>query len=73
MQVNPALTNEFATAAFRMGHSLIRDKLSRYDVAQQILKKRDFVFDNITFKSDFAYEYVFKSFFKIIAIIIIFI
>ena len=30
-QVNPEIINAFATAAFRMGHSMIRDEFGQFD------------------------------------------
>ena len=56
-QVNPALTNEFATAALRMGHSLVRQKLSRYDAKQTQYTNKSYDFETVVFQSDLAYEY----------------
>ena len=51
------MANEFATAAFRMGHSLIRDRFTRLDALQQVYRNRNYLFDEVVFKSDHAYEY----------------
>ena len=55
-KINPALTNEFATAGFRMGHSLIRQKLSRSSVFQGIYVNKSYNFQSTVFQSDLAYE-----------------
>jgi hypothetical protein len=40
----------------RMGHSLIRDKFTRLYVSKEVIEGRDFNLDEVTFKSDYAYE-----------------
>ncbi len=54
--INPALYSEFNTAAFRMGHSLIRQGLSRLSVTQQPMRGGNFPFQSIVFQSDSAYN-----------------
>ena len=54
--INPSLYNEFSSAAFRMGHSLIRQQSFRYDVNNNQLKNTIYNFESIVFKSDLAYE-----------------
>ncbi len=49
--INPALYSEFNTAAFRMGHSLIRQGLSRLSVTQQPMRGGNFPFQSIVFQS----------------------
>ncbi|RNA39528.1 Peroxidasin, partial [Brachionus plicatilis] len=53
-QINPAIANEFSTAAFRFGHTLIRDKFTRYDENDQKIKAINFT--DMSFKSDWAYN-----------------
>ena len=40
----------------RMGHSLIRDQFTRLYASQEVIKGKNFDLDEITFKSDYAYE-----------------
>ncbi|RNA39523.1 Dual oxidase 2 [Brachionus plicatilis] len=54
MKINPAIANEFSTAAFRFGHTLIRDKFTRYDENDQKIKAINFT--DMSFKSDLAYN-----------------
>lgn len=56
LKINPALNNEFSTAAFRFGHSLIRQKASRYDVNQNLIRTVPYNFQKIVFQTDMAYE-----------------
>jgi hypothetical protein len=44
-----------------MGHSLIRDQFTRLDALQQKYRNREYLFDEITFKSDHAYESVYEN------------
>jgi hypothetical protein len=45
-----------------MGHSLIRDQFTRLDALQQRYRRnREYLFDEITFKSDHAYESVYEN------------
>ena len=57
--INAALYNEFGTAAFRMGHSLIRQASGRFDVNNNQLRGGNYNFQSIVFQSDFAYRYFF--------------
>ena len=61
LKINPALTNEFATAAFRMGHSLIRDQFTRLDALQQVFRGKQFNFDDVAFKTQYAYDSVLQG------------
>ena len=59
--LSPQLTGEFATAAFRMGHSMIRHVMSRSDVNQtfNVFKNayfNSFNFYQNTFQTDMAYK-----------------
>ena len=56
IQINPALTSEFATAAFRFGHSLIQNRITRLNQSQCPFKERPLNLSQIIFNSDAAYE-----------------
>ena len=63
--VSPQITGEFATAAFRMGHSLIRQINTLVDMNQTFTAKAfqndylpSYFFNDSIFRSDMAYKYV---------------
>ncbi len=53
--VNPALYNEFAAAALRFGHSLVRNKLNRFDSKNQVIGATLNI-SNMIFLTDEAYK-----------------
>ncbi len=60
-KVDPQLTGEFSTAAFRYGHTLIKTVMSRSNINQDfnLLKNKYFpsyLFHNSLFHSDMAYK-----------------
>ena len=64
--ISPQLYGEFSTAAFRMGHSLIRQKLTRSNINQTYLNFTNaflpaYNFEDSIFKSDMAYKYLVKN------------
>lgn len=56
-KLNPSLYNEFGTAAFRMGHSMIRQTLSRYYPNNTAINQGTYNFQSVVFQSDYAYRY----------------
>ena len=54
-KINPQLTDKFATAAFRMGHSLVRQELSRNNINQNG-RIQSYDLFNVLFQSDLAFE-----------------
>ena len=57
MKINPQLANEFATAGFRFGHTLIRNTLNRFDVNnQRITSSPALILQDIIFKPTEAYK-----------------
>ena len=55
------MTSEFSTAAFRMGHSLVRQESTRSDIEQTYNGDKNKYFDSYynfdsIIKSDMAYE-----------------
>jgi hypothetical protein len=59
--INPSLYNEFTTAAFRFGHSLIRQASGRFDKNNNQLRGGNYNFQSIVFQSDFAYRFLLNS------------
>ena len=58
-KTNIQLTNEFATAAFRYGHSTVQDSYQRFTPSNVLID--ELKFSDINFKSDEAYKYDFNS------------
>lgn len=54
-EINSQLTSEFATAAFRYGHSLISNHYHRYNKANELIDE-ELTFSDINFKSEEAYN-----------------
>ena len=57
--LNAALTNEFITAGFRMGHSMILQQLRQYNVNQTYYgQTSNYMFEAIVFQSNLAYRFI---------------
>jgi len=55
--LNPALYNEFITASFRMGHSMVLQQLRQYNVNQTYQgQTSNYMFEALVFQSDMAYR-----------------
>ncbi len=53
--MNPQLTNEFATAALRFGHSVVSNSFARYNKDDQEIDNM-LTFSDINFKAEEAYK-----------------
>ena len=64
--INPSMYNEFSVAAFRFGHSLIRQQSNHYDVNNNQIKNSSYNLETTIQKSDVCFRFVlFFSFYFI--------
>ena len=66
-RANPSITNEFTAAAYRFGHSMIRNQLSRFNSLNKNMSASVDLY-NMIFQVDEAYKYLKTYLLNVIAV-----